>query len=93
MVQAIRNAEKALGKVHYGVSEQESKSRAFRRSLFAVEDVKAGELFSEKNVRSIRPGYGLPPKHLKDVLKKRAARNIERGTPLSWELIQALESY
>jgi N-acetylneuraminate synthase len=85
MVQAIRTAEKALGKVHYGVSEQEAKSRAFRRSLFVVEDVKAGQMFTEKNVRSIRPGHGLPPKYLKNILGKRATRNIARGTPLSWE--------
>jgi pseudaminic acid synthase len=87
MVQAIRTAEKALGKVYYGVSDQEAKSRAFRRSLFAVEDVKAGELFSENNVRSIRPEYGLHPKYLKDVLGKRAKKNITRGTPLGWEQI------
>ena len=87
MVQAIRTAEKALGEVRYGVSEQEAKSRVFRRSLFAIKDVKAGEAFTEENVSSIRPGYGLHPRYLKDVLDRRAARDIQRGTPLSWELI------
>jgi pseudaminic acid synthase len=87
MVEAIRTVEKALGKVHYGITEQEAKSRVFRRSLFVVKDMKAGEMFTEENVRSIRPGYGLHPRHLKDVLGRRAARDIKRGTPLSWELI------
>jgi N-acetylneuraminate synthase len=87
MVETIRTVEKALGKVHYGVTEQEVKSRVFRRSLFVVKYMKAGEIFTEENVRSIRPGHGLPPKHLKDVLGKRAAQDIERGTPLSWEKV------
>jgi N-acetylneuraminate synthase len=87
MVEAIRTVEKALGKVHYGITEQEAKSRVFRRSLFVVKDMKAGEMFTEENVRSIRPGYGLHPRHLNDVLGRRAARDIKRGTPLSWELI------
>jgi len=87
MVDAIRVAEKALGEVHYEVSEKESKSRVFRRSLFVVKDMKAGDVFTEENVRSIRPGYGLPPKFLKEVLGRRAARDIKHGTPLSWDLI------
>jgi len=87
MVEAIRTAEKALGTVHYGVSEQEAKSRVFRRSLFVVKDMKAGEVFTEENVRSIRPGYGLPPKYLKEVVGRRAARDIPKGTPLKWEMI------
>jgi len=87
MVEAVRTAEKALGMVHYGVSEAEAKSRVFRRSLFVVEDMKAGDEFTEKNVRSIRPGNGLAPKHLKDVLRRRAAKEIKRGTPLDWDLV------
>ena len=87
MVEAVRTAEKALGQISYKVSEQEAKSRVFRRSLFVVRDVKKGEIFTEENVRSIRPGYGLPPRHLKDVLGRRAAQHIQRGTPLGWQLI------
>ncbi len=87
MVEAVRTVEKALGKVNYGVSEKESKSRIFRRSLFVVEDVKAGEKLTARNVRSIRPGNGLAPKHLDEVLSRRASRDIERGTPLDWSLI------
>jgi len=87
MVKAIREVEKALGKVSYELTEKMKKGREFSRSLFVVKDVKAGEVFTEENVRSIRPGYGLHPKFLKDVIGKRAKRDIKRGTPLSWELI------
>jgi N-acetylneuraminate synthase len=88
MVDAIRTAEKALGQVDYTVGEFESKSLVFRRSLFVVEDVKAGEPFTERNVRSIRPGHGLPTKHLKNILGRKAARDLERGTPLDWSLLE-----
>ena len=87
MVEAIRTTEKALGEVRYEVSEQEAKSRVFRRSLFVVKDMKAGEVFTEENVRSIRPGHGLHPRHLKDVLGQRAVQDIKRGTPLTRNLI------
>jgi N-acetylneuraminate synthase len=85
MVEAVRTAERALGRATYEVTEHEAASRAFRRSLFVVQDVAQGELLTEQNVRSIRPGMGLAPKHLSTVLGRRAARPIERGTPLSWE--------
>ena len=88
MVQAIRTAEKALGHVYYGVSEREAKSRDFRRSLYVVKDMKAGDVFTQENIRSIRPGNGLPPRQLKEVLGRSAARNIEKGSPLHWKLVQ-----
>ena len=87
MVDAVRIAEKALGEVHFGLSEKEKASRAFRRSLFVVEDVRQGEVFTAENVRSIRPGNGLHTRHLNDVLGKSAAQGIKRGTPLSWEFV------
>jgi pseudaminic acid synthase len=87
MVKAIREVEKALGKVSYELSEKIKRSREFARSLFVVKDIKAGEVFTEENVKSIRPGYGLPPKHLKDILGKKARKDIKKGTPLSWELV------
>ncbi|MEM2111599.1 MAG: pseudaminic acid synthase [Candidatus Bathyarchaeia archaeon] len=87
MVQSVRKAEKALGKVCYNLSEKTKQNFIFSRSLFAVKDIKAGEAFTEENIRSIRPGYGLPPKYLKDILGKKASRDIEKGTPLSWALI------
>lgn len=84
MVDAIRTASAALGAVHYGVSERESKSRVFRRSLFVVRDMRAGEEFTGETVRSIRPGYGLAPRYLQTVLGRRAAHDIKRGTPMDW---------
>lgn len=87
MVDAIRVTERALGQVHYDVTEREAASRVFRRSLFVVGDMAAGEPFTEENVRSIRPGHGLPPKYLKDVLGRRATEDIQPGTPLDWNLI------
>jgi len=87
MVDAVRVAEKALGEVQFGVSGKEEASRAFRRSLFVVEDVARGEIFTTANVRSIRPGNGLHPRHLTEVLGKTAAHGIKRGTPLRWEFV------
>jgi N-acetylneuraminate synthase len=84
MVEAVRTTEKALGTVHYGVSGREAESRAFRRSLFIVRDVRSGEPFTIDNVRSIRPGHGLHPRHLDEVLGRCASQNLPRGTPLQW---------
>ena len=91
MVEAVRTAEKALGTVHYGVSEREASSRAFRRSLFVVRDMKAGEMFTAENVRSIRPGYGLHTRYLEEIIGRYAGRNIKRGTPLTWNLVGGSE--
>jgi pseudaminic acid synthase len=88
MVEAVRIAEKALGQVQFGPSAHEKSTRVFRRSLFIVEDVKQGEPLTPENVRSIRPGHGLHTRHLPEVIGKRAARNIERGTPVTWDLIE-----
>jgi pseudaminic acid synthase len=87
MVEAVRAAEAALGRVNYTVSPKEEASRVFRRSLFIVEDLKAGEVLTERNVRCIRPGHGLHPRHLPVVLGRRAARAVPRGTPLAWDLV------
>jgi N-acetylneuraminate synthase len=87
MVDAVRSAEKALGQVNFGASAKEEASRIFRRSLFVVQDVKQGETFTAENVRSIRPGLGLHTRHLNEVLGNRAACDIKRGTPLSWECV------
>jgi len=88
MVTAIREVEKALGEVSYDLNERAKRSREFSRSLFAIQDIKLGETFTEKNVRSIRPGYGLHPRHYKDVVGKKAKKAIIRGTPLAWEHIE-----
>jgi len=87
MVNAIRIAEKALGQVNYTVTEKEAASRVFRRSLFVVKDMKAGEQFSLDNVRAIRPGNGLPPKYISKILGKTTKKDIGAGTPLNWSVI------
>jgi pseudaminic acid synthase len=87
MMEAVRTAEQAMGHASYGPTERELASRQFRRSLFVVEDVKKGEAFTAKNVRSIRPAAGLHTRHLDVVLGRRAARDVARGTPLSWDLL------
>lgn len=88
MVEAVRTVERAKGTVDYRVEKQEESNMKFRRSLFVVEDVKAGECFTGKNVRSIRPGYGMKPKFLPEVLGKHAAVDIKRGEPLRQEHIR-----
>jgi len=88
MVKAIRNVEKALGSANYRLTERMRRGREFCRSLFVVKDLRKGEIFTEENVRSIRPGYGLHPRYFKEVLGRRARRDIEKGTPLSWDLIE-----
>ncbi len=85
MVNDIRTTEKALGKISYELTENQKKSKAFRRSLFSVEDIKEGELLTEKNIRSIRPGDGLPPKYLEAILGKKARIDIQKGIPLRWD--------
>jgi pseudaminic acid synthase len=87
MAANVRRAEAMLGAPAFGPGIAEESSRIFRRSLFVVRDVMAGEEFSRENVRSIRPGFGLAPRFLEVVLGKRAARGISRGTPFTWDLI------
>ncbi len=87
MVEAVRTAEKALGRVLYAPTEKQMASRVFRRSLFVVADVAEGEALTAENVRSIRPAHGLHPRYLPEVLGRRARRAIDRGTPLAWEMI------
>lgn len=82
-----RTAWDALGSVDYGRKSSEIGNVIFRRSLYIVEDIKAGEVLTDKNLRSIRPGHGLAPKHLETVLGRTAVCDIKRGTPLSWALV------
>ena len=83
MIKAVRDAEKLIGKVDYSMTEKKKKSRQFARSLYISKDIKKGEIFSEDNIRSVRPGYGLHPKYLKDVLGKIAERDYEFGERLN----------
>lgn len=87
MVKSVREVEKALGEVSYDLTEKMKKSREFSRSLFVVKDMKAGDTFTEESIRSIRPGYGLAPKYLKDILGKKSVQALKKGTPLNWEII------
>ena len=88
MVKSIREVEKALGEVSYDLTDKIKKSREFSRSLFAIKDIKAGAFFTEENVKSIRPAFGLPPKYLNDILGKKARIDIKQGTPLKWGIIE-----
>ena len=87
MVQAIRKAERSLGSIYYGTTPGEVAMLKFRRSLFIVADVTAGETFTENNVRSIRPAHGLHPRFLPEVLGRKATRALGRGTPLTWDMV------
>jgi pseudaminic acid synthase len=87
MVKSVREAEKAMGKVSYQLTEKQQKGKAFSRSLYAVENIRKGETITETNVRSIRPGFGLHPKHLKDLLGSRVNTDIEKGTRFSLKFI------
>src|SRR5262245_3162090 len=88
MAEAIRVAEQAIAGHQLGPTPAEEESRKFRRSLFVVEDVAAGEPLTERNVRSIRPAAGLHTRHFEEVMGRRAARAIPRGTPLAWDLLE-----
>lgn len=87
MVTAIRNTEKALGTVSYNLSDKTRKNREFSRSLFVVKNIKKGELITEENVRSVRPGFGLHPKYLEEVLGKKAKKDLEKGTPFKRDFV------
>lgn len=88
MVEDIRTAEKAIGDISYEISEKEKESHLFRRSIFVVRDIKKGEMFTEDNIRIIRPAYGLEPKYYEEILGKLASKNIETGTPLCWNHVK-----
>lgn len=88
MVDSVREAEKAIGKVDYSMNEKKKNSRLLGRSLFVVKDVKAGEKFTEENIKSIRPGHGIAPKYINDIIGKNSSVDIKKGTPLSWGVIE-----
>ncbi len=87
MVDAVREAEKAIGIVDYDLSEKKEQNKIFARSLFIVKDIKKGEMFSEENIRSIRPGYGLHPRYYGQVIGVKAVCDCKKGTPLEWNLM------
>jgi len=85
MVKAVREAELAIGKVDYTLTEKQKKGKDFSRSLYVVKDIRAGEVITEENVRSIRPGFGLHPKHSKEILGKTTKSDIQAGERMSFE--------
>jgi pseudaminic acid synthase len=88
MVKAVRECESAIGRVDYALTEKQRKGRDFCRSLYVVKDIKAGELITKDNVRSVRPGFGMHPKYYKDVLNKKAVVDLEKGTALMKSYIE-----
>ncbi|NFQ00885.1 pseudaminic acid synthase [Clostridium sporogenes] len=87
MVDDIRDVEKALGKVTYELTEKQKNSREHSRSLFVVKDIREGDIFTEENVKSIRPGFGLKTKYINDILGKKSKKSIQKGTPVDWSMI------
>jgi len=87
LVTSVREIDVAIGKPNYEVKAKEKESAVFKRSIFVVKDIKKGDELTDENIRSIRPGYGLAPKYWDEVIGKTATQDIERGTPLSWDLI------
>lgn len=87
LVEETGRAWQALGSVSYGPTEKEKASLQFRRSLYVAEDMRAGEVFTERNLRAVRPGHGLPPKYLETLLGRSVKRDVQKGTPVSWELL------
>jgi len=87
MVDAVRLTEKLMGRVDYEMTEKKKKSREFSRSLFIIKDIKSGEMITKENIKSVRPGFGLHPKHYNEILGKIAVRDIKRGTPLEFKYI------
>jgi len=87
LVEETGRAQQALGKVSYGLTEAEQKSKVFRRSLYIAQDVKRGETLTPQNLRAVRPGLGLPPKHYEALLGRRVKRDAPKGTPVSWDLV------
>lgn len=88
MVRQIHNVEKALGRVTYELTKKQIEQRSGSRSLFVVENIRKGEVFSNKNIRSIRPGIGLHTKYYENILGKRASQDLKKGTPLMWKYIE-----
>jgi len=89
LVTEVKAAYESLGAVSYGVScKQEEKSKKFRRSIYVIKDIKKGDKFSDQNIKIIRPGEGLYPKYYEGVINKSASKDIEKGTPFSWDLLE-----
>jgi sialic acid synthase SpsE len=91
LVVETERAWMALGEIHYGLTEKEKESLTFRRSIYVAEDLAPGDALTEKNLRIIRPGLGLPPKYLSSLIGKRVGRPVRKGTPMSWDLLTSID--
>lgn len=91
LVDSVRAAEKAIGKVNYELSEKQKKSREFMKSVFISESIGKGEVFTEKNIKIVRPGFGLQPKYYNEILGKKASKDIKKNNPLKWNQIEMEE--
>jgi pseudaminic acid synthase len=87
MVKAVREAEKAIGIIDYSLTDKQAKGRDFSRSLYVVKDIKAGDLITEDNIKSVRPGFGLHPKYYSQLIGKRAVRDAFFGDRFTWDII------
>jgi len=87
MVKAVREAERASGVVDYTLTEKQAKGRDFSRSLYIAENIKEGEIFTDKNLRSVRPGFGLHPKYFNEIIGKKSNQDLEKGTPMKLNYI------
>jgi pseudaminic acid synthase len=87
LVVETQRAWQGMGRISYGPSEAEKGSMKFRRSLYIAEDMKAGDIFTNKNLRAVRPGYGLPPKYYEFLLGKQVRQDVRKGTPVTWDLV------
>jgi len=87
MVRSVREVEKAIGTITYELTPKSKKGKEFSRSLFIAKDIKAGEIFTKENIRSVRPGFGLHPKYYKEILGRKASKDLEKGTPMSFDFI------
>lgn len=88
MVKAIKDAKKSIGSVSYKLTDKQLQSRTFSRSLYAVENIEKGESLTYKNIKSIRPGFGVHPKHLHEIIGRKAKTKIDKGTPIKWDMIK-----
>jgi N-acetylneuraminate synthase len=87
LVVETERAWQALGRISYGPTDAEKPSMKFRRSLYIAKDMKAGEVLTRENLRTVRPGYGLPPKHIDALLGKKVKKDILKGTPVRWDIL------
>jgi N-acetylneuraminate synthase len=87
LVAETKRAWQALGSVHYGLTDSEKSSLKFRRSLYVVKDLATGDVLDKDNIRCIRPGGGLPPKHYEVLLGRRVVKPVKKGTPVSWDIV------